>query len=48
MYDTITLPSQLCGFEQSDLPENAALYKNKLEIPDPYNYKYPGSLSKKY
>lgn len=23
MYDTITLPSQLCGFEQSDLPENA-------------------------
>ena len=25
-----------------------ALYKNKLEIPDPYNYKYPGSLSKKY
>ena len=25
-----------------------ALYKNKLEIPDPYNYKYLGSLSKKY
>ena len=23
MYDTITLPSQFCGFEQSDLPENA-------------------------
>ena len=21
MYDTITLPSQLCGFEQDDLPD---------------------------
>lgn len=23
MYDTNTIPSKLCGFEQSDLPENA-------------------------
>jgi len=23
MYDTITIPSQLCGLEQSVLPENA-------------------------